>query len=685
MKKLTILIFLISNFSWGQDSTSVKIIARSLPDKVLVRWALDQPLEWKKANEFGFWVERATIFRDGQTVLPMERELLTSTPLKPKPLEEWETLAKKDQNAAILAQALYGESFETTAPGSQMGSIFAVNDELEQRFTFALLAAEQNYEAAKLAGWAYEDTAVRKGEKYVYIVKVALPDDSTLAIRKGTVYAGPDFYEPLPKPIGFTGAFGDGHATLNWNYNLLQSLYSSYIVERSSDSINFERLNGSPIFNAQQSENNQQSSLYYTDSIPNNTNFWYRIKGKSAFGEEGPASGTLTGTAIEALGYVPRIYHKEIPTDTSAKLFWEFDKKGNNLINSFQLRRSNTNNGTYETVKKDIPVTQRQISYQGLKRSNYFTIVAMGKNGIESESFPTLVQPMDSIPPKPPVGLIGIMDTTGLVRLNWNKNLEEDLNGYRIYKSNNPNVEFSEVTNATLLKDSYTDTVPAANLNKKIYYKILAEDQRYNKSTFSKILIVDKPDMIAPSPPVLRKYEVTEQGIRINWIPSSSADVISHIVYRRNAAENDVQWEKLFDSSAKDTTFLDEKELERNIYSYTVVAIDSSGYESQPANPVTVTWNGRILIDKDIKFSGSANRELRFINLSWKIKNDDILEYRLYRGNQLNGLKLYKTFDASAKNFNDVDLEINSDYTYGIQMLLSGGRTSFIKKINVKY
>ena len=98
-----------------------------------------------------------------------------------------------------------------------------------------------------------------------------------------------------------------------------------------------------------------------------------------------------------------------------------------------------------------------------------------------------------------------------------------------------------------------------------------------------------------------------------------------------------------------------------------------------------LTWNGRILIDKDIKFSGSANRELRFINLSWKIKNDDILEYRLYRGNQLNGLKLYKTFDASAKNFNDVDLEINSDYTYGIQMLLSGGRTSFIKKINVKY
>src|SRR3546814_4742448 len=121
---------------------------------------------------------------------------------------------------------------------------------------------------------------------------------------------------------------------------------------------------------------------------------------------------------MEELGFVPRIYKKEIPTDNKAVLYCEFDKKGNELISGFELRRSNTDQGPYETVKKGIPNTDRQTTFDGLQRSNYFTIVAMGLGGLESESFPTLVQPVDSIPPAPPVGLIGIMDTTGIVKLS---------------------------------------------------------------------------------------------------------------------------------------------------------------------------------------------------------------------------------------------------------------------------
>ena len=686
MKGLILILFTITSSLWAQDTASVKVIARSLPNKVLLRWAVDQPLAWKTANEVGFWIERATISRNGEAVVPIERKQLVSQPLKPKPLEDWEELANQDQSVAILAQALYGDSFEVSTPGNQMGQVFAINDELEQRFTFALVAAEQNYEASKLAGWAIEDETVMAGEKYVYSVSVATPGQSISNIKNGTVYASPDLFEALPKPIGLTGIFSDKKVGLSWNFNLLQNVYTNYQVERSKDNISFEKLNGVPIFSAQQPKDATEISLFYTDSIPNNTNFYYRVKGKTAFGETGPNSEVIQGMAEADLGFVPRIYQKQLPTDNKVILHWEFKEEGNKLIDKFELRKANTNEGPFSTVIDNISIAARKITYEGLDRVNYFVIAAIGKNGVESESYASLVQPVDSIPPSPPSGLEGVVDTIGIVKLSWANNLEEDLGGYRIYRSYNPNNEFSEVTRATLIKTSYADTIAAANLNREIYYKILAEDQRYNRSQFSNVLTIEKPDNIPPSSPILNNYEVTTDGIILLWIPSSSVDVASHKVYRKKGSTQEALWEKLHESSSSnDSTFIDSTVEEPSVYSYTVVATDSTGLESLPSKPINIMWNGRNIKEEDIRFSGTVNRELRFINLTWNVKDFNVLEYRLYKGKNDRNLRLYKTLNGTSRGYNDVDLEINSDYTYGLQIILHTGRTTLIKKFNIKY
>ena len=686
MKGLILILFTITSSLWAQDTASVKVIARSLPNKVLLRWAVDQPLAWKTANEVGFWIERATISRNGEAVVPIERKQLVSQPLKPKPLEDWEELANQDQSVAILAQALYGDSFEVSTPGNQMGQVFAINDELEQRFTFALVAAEQNYEASKLAGWAIEDETVMAGEKYVYSVSVATPGQSISNIKNGTVYASPDLFEALPKPIGLTGFFSDKKVGLSWNFNLLQHVYTNYQVERSKDNVSFEKLNGVPLFSAQKPKGATEISLFYTDSIPNNTNFYYRVKGKTAFGETGPNSEVIQGMAEADLGFVPRIYQKQLPTDNKVILHWEFKEEGNKLIDKFELRKANTNEGPFSTVIDNISIAARKITYEGLDRVNYFVIAAIGKNGVESESYASLVQPVDSIPPSPPSGLEGVVDTIGIVKLSWANNLEEDLGGYRIYRSYNPNNEFSEVTRATLIKTSYADTIAAANLNREIYYKILAEDQRYNRSQFSNVLTIEKPDNIPPSSPILNNYEVTTDGIKLLWIPSSSVDVASHKVYRKKGSTQEALWEKLHESSSSnDSTFIDSTVEEPSVYSYTVVARDSTGLESLPSKPINIMWNGRNIKEEDIRFSGTVNRELRFINLTWNVKDFNVLEYRLYKGKNDRNLRLYKTLNGTTRGYNDVDLEINSDYTYGLQIILHTGRTTLIKKFNIKY
>ncbi len=682
---LFVLIFILGNLCVAQDSTSVQVIARPLPNKIMLRWAVNEPLAWKQANEHGFLIERATIGRNDMAVVPIERQMLVASPLKPQPLEAWETPANQDQNVAVMAQALFGDSFEVTTPGSEMGELYAISEELEQRFTIALLAAEQNFEAAKLAGWGFEDNSIVNGEKYVYTISVALPQESGLKIKDAAVYASTDLYEKLPVPIGLAATFGDGYAQLSWNFSLLQSIYTNYIVERSEDNSNFSQLNGLPIFNAEKNDGSESLSLHYTDSIPNGKTYYYRIKGKTAFNETSEASEVVFGGAKKELEFVPRISRKEIPTDTEAILFWEFNEKGNEQILGFELQRGNTDQGPFEVIKQNIPSVERSTHVQNLKRINYFKIIAKGKNGLDSESFTTMVQPVDSIPPKAPIGLTGKMDTTGIVTLNWNKNLEEDLSGYRIFRANNPNVEFSEVTIETFKSATFLDTVPSINLNQKIYYKIQAEDQRYNRSEDSEMLTIIKPDMIPPSPPVLTKYRVTEEGIRINWIPSSSDGIASHSIYRKMGVSSETEWTLIESTIQTDTTYLDSKVVVPNNYSYTIVAKDSVGLESTPSNALTVLWKGKTLDKDDIKFSGTVNRELRFINLSWRVKNQDVVEYRLYRGNTVEDLKLYKTFEGNINGFNDVSLEINSTYTYGLQLILRGGTTSLIKKISLKY
>ncbi|OQD43424.1 hypothetical protein BUL40_06225 [Croceivirga radicis] len=661
---------------------AVKVIARSLEDRVLLRWAVDQPYAWKKANESGFLIERITIESNGLALDNGPRIVLTTQPLKPAPLEAWENLATQNQNAAILAQALYGQSFNATPPGnSTMTMVYTINEELEQRHTFALLAAEQSWDAAKLAGWAFEDTSIIKGEKYIYSVKVAPTDEEAIKIDKSAVVAGTPFYEALPKPIELSAVFGDGVANVTWDFNLLKHIYSSYNLERSVNGNPFEKVNTSPIFNAQQGADGQSAALFYQDTITNGKAYKYRVKGFTAFGEVGPYSEEVGGMPKERLAFTPRISRKKMIDPNTVELLWEFDEKGNEAIKSFYLSRSNKDNGVYTKVVENIPVNQRKITYKGLKAINYFRITAVGKNGIESESYSSMVQPIDSTPPAPPVNITAKIDTTGVVTLEWNRNTEVDLAGYRVYRNTSKTAEFSMVSPALIKDNRFTDTITIKTLNTKMYYKVTAEDQRYNTSEFSKVFALNIPDVLPPSPPVIKSFANNAEGVAITWVPSSSKDVKAHILFKKETQSKEWLQLKVLES---DTTFMDENTV-AGTFAYTVIAKDSTGLESTPAKPIIVKRKGQTNTEKAMNLTAVPNRELRFIAIQWRIKNEDISEYRLYKSVNSGPLRLYRTLDKESKGINDVDISVNTEYGYGIQGVTRTGVITPIKKIQVKY
>ncbi|WOC53132.1 hypothetical protein BPO_p0049 (plasmid) [Bergeyella porcorum] len=64
------------------------------------------------------------------------------------------------------------------------------SQELDQRFAFALMAADLDFKVAELAGWGYVDRDVKPGEKYLYSISINLKNNALtpLLVEKGRCY-----------------------------------------------------------------------------------------------------------------------------------------------------------------------------------------------------------------------------------------------------------------------------------------------------------------------------------------------------------------------------------------------------------------------------------------------------------------------------------------------------------------
>ena len=113
MKKALFLIFLwVVNWSFAQlsDTTpSVMLKSYVQKDKILLRWAVSTPIEWQKANQKGFVLHKILLKKDGNLIENPEKQTIAI--LKPNKQEDWIDFIQKDNYGAIIAQALYGESF----------------------------------------------------------------------------------------------------------------------------------------------------------------------------------------------------------------------------------------------------------------------------------------------------------------------------------------------------------------------------------------------------------------------------------------------------------------------------------------------------------------------------------------------------------------------------------------------
>jgi fibronectin type 3 domain-containing protein len=666
------------------ESPSVKVVGRVDANQVKLRWAITSSSAWLKANRYGYIIERFTIKRDGKQLDTAEKKVLTPTPILPKPLADWESSVQNNDYAAILAQALYGETFAVEEMQGGLAQIINKSKEIEQRFSFALFAADLNFEAAKLGGLGYVDTDIKENEDYFYTVKTAIPTE-LLTVKEGNVFVETTNKEELPQPIDLIAIGDDKNILLTWEYEMFKTVFTSYYLERSENGTDFTRLGDTPLVNLNDKPETPAKRMFYVDTLSqNDKTYYYRVKGISPFGEESPPSKVVSAQGVKKLSAVPHISRHKFDLSGGVHITWEFLKEAEKEITGFELNWAAQEKGPYTVVKTDIPAHTREVTYPEPEPSNYFRVTAIGKNNQKTTSLTAFVQTIDSIPPAMPVGLTGTVDTLGIVKLQWSANTEKDMLGYRVFRGNLKNEEASQLTVSPIAQTTFRDTVQIKSLNSNVFYQIVAVDQRFNMSEYSAQLALKKPDVVPPSSPVFKTYKVHQEGVSLTWINSSSDDVKYHKLYRQLVTQADKGWQAIYQTDTI-STYTDHTVKTGQKYRYAIFAEDESGLTSLPSTPISVTVQKNKPTQVIKNFSGFADRAGYKIDLSWKIINDKVLEVLIYRNEEGEPPTLWRQLPGDIQKIEDTSVSPNIKYTYQLKAILKNSGYSTIETVNIMF
>lgn len=159
--------------------------------------------------------------------------------------------------------------------------------------------------------------------------------------------------------------------------------------------------------------------------------------------------------------------------------------------------------GSYVNEPSGQYATVHSVTIPALKPDQqYFFRIVASRQGRESETsttgtFSTLAPLDDSTVPAPPSGMsIAIDGTPNQVVLFWAANTENDLKGYRIYRSELPSSGYTMISDTLIAKgqERFTDTTVRTGM--KYYFRVSAVDQAGNESGPSEIVSMLVPGEI---------------------------------------------------------------------------------------------------------------------------------------------------------------------------------------------
>lgn len=652
----------------------IGVVARATGDSVIVRWAPSNAPLWRGANDVGYIIER----QGGGA-----KTMLTPQPIKPWPKDRWAAAfqsrddAKIGENGAIdyvgVAYTLLYDSPNTNvAPQNGIDDAQDVQERqssLEMSRGLALVAADRDAQAAEALGLRFVDRSVKPGVTYTYTVRLAAPVEKYHADAAKVTIVN-DRYTPAKGAI--RAIEGDTRIALQWSRRKGASMF---LVERSNDNgRTFESLTKRPQLTVRSADTPADSEGYGDTNILNYKPYIYRVYGTTAFADQ-----ELIGE-VRAMGRdvtppgEPLLYQPKQTGDQAMELKWEMHSPVARDLSGFRIFRGTTDSTATTAVSEMLPPSARTFTDTKFSNevNNYYRIDAYDTARNVSRSFAVYAPLIDSIPPVAPSWLSGAMDTNGIVTLKLKGNTERDLMGYRLLKANADDHEFSPFYESYADPDApearrttYNDTVTIRSLTKYVYYKAIALDKNYNESPLSGVIAVPRPDKVAPVAPVITAATPTDSNVTIEFIPSSSEDVRSQVLLRRE--EGSAPWQTAAEMSATVKLVGDRNVKAGTSYEYAMQAVDSAGNRSKLSGIVSARPYPRSVAEGVHELVAAPLDNFSAITLKW-VNPAGRPRLVLYRGVMDKPVQQYLTLTNGEQSFLDKNIERGMRYTYAIKV-----------------
>lgn len=674
----------------------MRLIARSMGDSIVLRWAVFNPVEWQMVNQYGYLLERATLVDKTNKVEQ------SYTPLSKDTLRPWSNAECKaringieNRYAALATQALYGKTFATTInkPDDNGGLSTIVNaaEDAENRHAMALLAADVSALAADVLGLRYVDRNVKKGYKYIYRLRAVSHPQGLYDLDSVNFVIALKDVEYLPPVEGVTTTGYDGAIQINWRKTLEVNKFTAFFVERSDDNKNFTPLSKEPFIQFQRDEKSAALGIMtYTDTaVVNYKTYYYRVRGIDAFAQLSPYSTPIEGKGRDLTPTAtPNLNRIDKRNATTYTLNWAMPKTpetSNADLKGFLVLRCDKIDGKYKTLTDNLlapTVFQFTDNTASDTKENFYAIVAVDTAGNVASSQSRMVFSYDATPPTKPMGLTGKIDTNGILTLKWRLGIEADLKGYYVYFANSADHEFTAAAPDMIIDTVFLDSIRLKTLTKHVYFKIVAIDNNLNASPYSDIFELTKPDVVPPVQPVIGRFLVSDSTVLFNWATSASIDVAKQNVYRRLSPNGD--WQLLASLKPQIDRFVDRDFGRDKNYQYSIEAVDSAGLKSPKSYPLsirTLAANLAQLTAKNVVVT--LILEKKTTTLTWETpktdeKITDWLVYRLADDNTWDLLTATKI-----ERFDDHNLSKKKAVKYAVKARFENGGVSNLAVSNL--
>ncbi|MBS3806741.1 MAG: fibronectin type III domain-containing protein [Bacteroidales bacterium] len=663
------MIMLMSITAYAQQSnSSFRVFSKYQNGQVYLKI---QPIEtqaWYEARQKGYVIERKEL--NGEEPF----QVISSSPLVPYSQERMRQLAQEDPYTGELMTVLYDMEQMENPDEMNFPQLEERANNLTGTIFLHFYLSCMSPTSSEASGLQFTDIEAQANRQYQYRVRIKGEEENSASARVNTFR---ETSQSLPM-VNLRGL--DKAVQINWYHKDYREVYIGYRIEKSADRNNWGYLGEAPIiYNkrvSSESEDLEPGYIYEGDSLERNYKpYYYRLTGIDFFGHRmGPGQVfEVRGRDLQAPGQ-PRQVELAHQDNGSMELSWDYPVNQTPDLAGFFIGRGPEPEGPFKQVNRNmLPPKSRsyQLDQPTEPGITYYVVTALDTAGNYKNSLTVYESVPDNTPPATPDRLTGSIDTSGVVTLTWPRGEENDLMGYRLYRSNQPDHEYVQITHAPLADTILRDTITLRTLTKEVFYKIVAVDNNYNHSPFSAPEKVIRPDVVPPVPPRIRSVSLNNNTVSVKWAASSSRDVEENILLRQDGDE----WMQA-GTFTDQTSFREPLPADRQQIVYAMVARDKSGLYSDTSDTRSVRSIKFYKLETAAGIEARYNQEEKRVQIKWDGPGGDNIFYIIYRGTPEKGLRMYQTADNGKSSFSDNRLVPGREYQYAIRVKRADGKTS---------